>query len=432
MPESLPLFPFQHAGVEFLAARKRAMLLDQQGLGKTVQAIRAADMIDARSVAVVCPSVARGVWRNAFCDWSQRRHNVTITSYDFWSRGGRLSPITPDAYDLLILDEVHYLKSYGSKRTEAMYGKYCHMDELALARQAGRIWCLSGTPTPNGAHEMYPHLRALAPELILNAQGRPMSPFEFTDRYCRWTTDARGNVKVVGLRPEHLAQLKTILQTIGLRRTKKQVLPDLPPLRIEVVPLTSDKASVVATHAPDLATALDALENDDAVDPIPMSTARRCTGEAKVDACFEWIRNKLDDGCEKIVVFAHHTSVLTRLKKAFDDARIKSVVVSGSTPAVDRTANALRFQTLPECRVFLGQIVAAGTAVTLTAASDVAFVEASWVPAENAQAAERCHRIGTRNAVTASFLTLEGSIDEAIQRVLARKMKSLIQLWSEA
>ena len=87
-----------------------------------------------------------------------------------------------------------------------------------------------------------------------------------------------------------------------------------------------------------------------------------------------------------------------------------------------------RFQNDPRCRVFIGQITAAGTAVTLTATNQVLFAETSWSPGDLVQAAKRCHRIGQRRPVFVRILALSDSLDEAVSRVLAGKARMISQI----
>jgi SWI/SNF-related matrix-associated actin-dependent regulator 1 of chromatin subfamily A len=154
---------------------------------------------------------------------------------------------------------------------------------------------------------------------------------------------------------------------------------------------------------------------------------RRLTGLAKVPAAIEWIKEWFEGGGGKLVVFAHHRDVLAALYNAFGDC---AAMVTGGTTADVRQAEIDEFQNSPKCKIFIGQIQAAGTGLTLTASSDVLFVESSWVPAENEQAAARIHRIGQRNACTVRFAMLAGSIDEDIQKAVVRKTSDIARLFS--
>ena len=133
----------------------------------------------------------------------------------------------------------------------------------------------------------------------------------------------------------------------------------------------------------------------------------------------------LDGGEPKVVIFAHHTEVIHRLRDLLTDHN--PVVIHGATPIATRQKAIDRFQTDDSVRVFIGQINSAGTAITLTAASRVVMAEASWVPAENHQAMSRCHRIGQSNPVLVEFMAF-GAIDAAIARALARKSADIDQM----
>jgi SNF2 family DNA or RNA helicase len=90
-----------------------------------------------------------------------------------------------------------------------------------------------------------------------------------------------------------------------------------------------------------------------------------------------------------------------------------------------------QFQANPKVRVFIGQLQACSTAITLHAANQVVFVEQSWTPSDNAQAAKRCHRIGQKNPVFVRMLGLAKSVDEAVAKVLARKSQMISELMED-
>lgn len=421
-------FPFQKAGIEYLCAHTRALLADQQGLGKTFQTIRAANAAHADSWLVICPAVARPVWRDMIAKWSMRAVHADITSYDFWARGSMSGQIDKaqmlkKRWELLIIDEAHYLKSPSAKRTQAIYGVGCNPDigRHVVLPHAQKVWLLSGTPTPNAPHELWTHLRALWPELI------PGLDYDsFINRYCTYWVDERGKYRITGTVKQHMPELRNIARKISLRRLKKDVLPDLPPLMTELVPLAPDDWREMRLLEEKLQQVLDSID----VDTINNNTAagvRRELGLAKAPLAADYCRDVLHGGCPKLVVFAWHRDVIRYLAQALD--KYNPVNLTGQTPDTQRAAIVRRFQEDSSCQLFIGQIQAAGTAITLTAADRVVFAETSWVPGDNAQAMERCHRIGTRNSVLASFLHVKDSIDEAIQRTLMVKMSNIRQLW---
>lgn len=161
---------------------------------------------------------------------------------------------------------------------------------------------------------------------------------------------------------------------------------------------------------------------------VHISVERRLTGVAKLPGVIQAIEDRWDAGNRKLIVFAHHREVMDVIEKHFT-ASWKVARIDGATSKADRAKAVVDFQTDPNFIMFLGQISACGEALTLTAASEVIFAEASWTPSDNYQAACRAHRIGQNNAVTARFLTIPGSIDDVIARVLARKAREIAELF---
>lgn len=420
------LFPYQIEGAGWLASRQRAMLADDMGLGKTAQAVQAAAWVcdplfgGHVTVAVVCPASLRETWRREFKRFwsgSAGTYDLTVESYDKVARGA-LDGISPD---ILILDEAHYLKTRTARRTQTIYGRKCHGD--GLVGRAKYVWALTGTPAPNNPSELWTHLRALAPETIPNdkrADGRPLAYWDFVGRYCV-TRETGFGIQIV--KGKNLAQLKQQLHPVLLRRRKEDVLTDLPPLRYG--PLYLEGEAPTGVYEENLIAA--ALEKDgiDGLQKIAphVATLRRLTGLAKIEPTVAWVQDWFECGGGKLVLFAHHRDVVSGLADRLRD--YGSVWVQGDTHLDVRQKQVDSFQHDPKCRVFIGQIQAAGTGLTLTAASDLVFVESSWVPAENLQAAMRIHRIGQQNACTVRFATLAGSIDERVQAAVERKMKDL-------
>lgn len=224
-----------------------------------------------------------------------------------------------------------------------------------------------------------------------------------------------------------------------LRRTKDEVLADLPPIRFDTLPIDGVLPNETAHDEMLVESALETGVEGLAKVAMHVATLRRATGMAKLKGVIDWISDFLESG-EKLVVFAHHRDVIDAIDKAFRVEaghvgaprkawHISVARVDGNTR--DRQAEVDIFQHNPHCRLFIGQIQAAGTGITLTAASTVLMVEQSWVPAENAQAAMRIHRIGQKNACVVYNAVLAGSTDERIGDVLTRKMNDLVQLFGE-
>jgi SNF2 family DNA or RNA helicase len=457
------LFPYQQVGIEFLAARRAGLLLDGMGLGKSAQAIRAADRIGAQSLLIVCPAIARTNWTRELARFGLLRRKVqvitsaaqrlehdavvVITSYDLAARSAIRRQLLARRFDVLIADEAHALKSRAARRTRTMYGRRCD-GQGSLVACADRVWLLTGTPMPNHAGEIWTHLNALLPEAVTVGRGRLTYP-EFLERYCV-VQHTRYGPRIVGNR--NTAELRRALQPHMLRRRVEDVLPDLPAIRWTT--LVADPVNVLADlesaeAAPELdllrsvidaAAAKAELHRDAAAadrdalvermlraDSVALARLRRVTGVAKAAAIVELLQDELATGAlDKVVVFAHHREVLRALASGL--VRYGAVAIDGGTSPGLRQVAIDNFQADPAARVFIGQITAAATAITLTAASHVVFAEASWVPADNLQAAKRVHRIGQTRPVLVRFVSLAGSLDEAITEVLRRKAHLLAQI----
>lgn len=439
--------PYQKTGAAFLAARKHALLADEPGLGKTMQAIIAADKLKVTRILVVCPAVAREVWRREFTDYSvyehtinvmdkptsQPRYGVNIISYDRAAKETMLKTLMVMPWDLLILDEGHYLKKTTTARTKAAYG---YGKRIGLAHAAKRTWVLTGTPSPNNPFELYPHIRTLFGEHFKMRDGRPMTAESFKNRYCIVKHNGFGD-QIVGAR--NLSELKQRLQPHFLRRKKDDVLKDLPPVfeshlyvdahgalaewkeLMELDEMISLSQRIVGAKDEKAKEAVLA-----AIDDTIMRRLRRLLGMAKVPAIIDWIKDQMDGGTEKLVVFAYHTEVISMLQKAFPK---DAVVISGATSPTARTAAVEAFQH-GKAKLFIGQIQAAGTAITLTAASTLLFAEYSWVPGENEQAKDRIRRIGQKDTCFVRYAVLSNSLDERILAVIQRKMTDIRKIFN--
>lgn len=404
----MKLYAYQEVGAAFLASHKAAILADEMGAGKCAQTIAACDAVSAVDIVVICPASVRENWRREFAKFgADRERRLQVWSYD------QAHKVPAGPIDVLVLDEAQYLKTPKAKRTRTVYGEKC--DGVGgLVERSARVFALSGTIMPNNPSEVWPHLRALFPESILSSAGKPYSIHQFISKFCK-TRDNGFGIQIVGAKNHDLLREK--LQPFMLRRTKAEVLPDLPEISFDEL-FVEGRIGVAGPEADKVRAALEAdgVEGLKRIAP-HVATLRRLTGMAKVEPVVEWVREWLD-GCDrKIVLFAHHKEVVQRLVDAFQSA----MFIDGGVSAPFRQMAIDAFQTNPLCRVFIGQNTAAGTGITLTAASDLLLLEPSWTPSDNAQIAGRIHRIGQRNGCQVRFVTMAGSVDEQINRVLTRK-----------
>ena len=449
-----PSRPYQNAGADFLATRKRALLGDDPGLGKTRQTIQAWEAENCRRIMVICPAVSRLVWPAELDKW-QTHPNVPVTviapgttawnenqiqalvdlpaiivivAFDTFSTV-RMNPtsraiaraMARASWDLVVIDEGHRLANPGSMRTQMIYGR--RLDRVGcMVQNANRVWVLTGTPTPNNASEIYPHAKALWPEALAPDVGEH---YQFIERFCTYRDTPYGRA-ITG--SKNHAELRRRLGPHILRRRKHEVLPELPPMNFVVTPVPSE---VLAALGTDIAVPAD-LEGDELLAYVQahsaaLSTLRRRMGTMKVPATCDYVEDLLSSGVPKVVVFAHHTEVIDQLRRNLIEHG--AVQITGATGTSERGKAIVAFQNDANTRVLVGQIDACGVSITLTASSDVVFAECSWVPGANVQAASRCHRLGQKGAVLARMLTVPGSLDERIITALMRKAQDIAALW---
>jgi SNF2 family DNA or RNA helicase len=448
-----PLFSYQLEGAKWLAERKLALLADEMGVGKTAQVIRACDLINAERIIVLCPAVARINWQREFSRFSSISRNFSlimgrkdsivpsnwlISSYDLVSQEMSL---TKSLWDVLILDEAHYLKNHQAKRTRAVYGKQ------GLIHNTRRCWAITGTPAPNHPGELW---------VMLYTFGvTKLSYDDFIARFCTGYHSTYG-FKITGANTSHIPELKALLSKIMLRRKKEQVVKELPPIHFDHVTVEAGPVDLDAdswfveyvfpeerTHeltakldhertmitnvmkaakmGPDGLRVLEAIAKS-------VSTIRRYTGLQKLKAVTELVTEEMSQGkYSKLVIFAIHVSIIEGLRKSL--RKFNPVVLYGGTPAHKRQKRIDKFQQSAKTQIFIGNIQACGTAINLTAANQVLFVESDWTPAYNSQAAMRCHRIGQDKPVFVRFIGLADSIDEKINLILKRKTRDLTEIF---
>jgi SNF2 family DNA or RNA helicase len=432
MPTPLP---HQIVGAKFLSDRLRALLADAPRVGKTGTAIMAADDVLARRILVITTASGRPVWVRGFKDWSffdlpTRAVYGYLGELDgdlrlivSWSEVAKFAkPLAGVAWDLVILDESHYAKSVETKRTQAVYGQF-----KGAAREAGvvdaaeRVWCLTGTPIPNAPNDLYPMLRALDSGRIYDVQKYD----DFLHRYCvvKKKHISRYTQIDVVIGGRNMEELKARLEGFWLRRTQKDV-GIMPPvyelLPIHISERDRKKIEAEVEGAEDILAAAETGETDGLEHAL--GTLRRLTGTVKAAGVAALVKEEMDTARAKVVLMCWHKDVMAKLE---DELAAYGVVrVDGSTTPAKREENVTRFQTDPDCNVFIGQIIAAGEAIDLSAASELIFVESSFVPKDIAQAALRITNHGQTQQPRVRVAALEGSIDEAVQAVVVRKVKT--------
>lgn len=433
-PPDQEAMPFQNAGVEYAINRKNTLIGDEMGLGKTMQAIMLANTMGAQRVLVLCPASIRINWARNVRDWSTiprvRTYPVlksadgvspmahyVICSYSLARNEAIHEALCQTEWDLLILDEGHYLKSTEAQRTRAIFGQHGGQGRFVdhwLAAKARHVISMTGTPLPNRPRECYTAARALDWECI-----DFLSYDKFLYRYNPSLQIGTHSEEERGRLPELHARLRC---NIMVRRLKKDVLPQLPDKRYEMTyiePNGAIKAVLVKE-------ALIDFDPDSLFDPsftfdgTPISTLRREMGEAKVPRAIEHIKHMLDIvEVPKVVVFCHHNSVMDSLTDGLQQYGV--IQHRGGMSTVDKDAAVLEFIS-GDKRIFLIKLTTAeGIDGLQYVSSYVIFVEPDWRPGVNEQCVDRCHRIGQHDNVVAQFLVSEGSFDEKVLHAIIGK-----------
>lgn len=405
------LYSFQRETVAYLEARNgRGLVGDEMGLGKTAQAIAWVLLNQAFPAIIVCPASLKLNWRSEirkFADaeyhdihicQGRKPHDAgdkqwIIINYDilaYWV--DHLAGMKPQT---IIMDEVHYTKNAKAKRTKAT---------RMLAKKAPHVIGLTGTPIVSRPVEFFTILNLLRKDVF-------GSFWTYARRFCNARHNGFGWDFTGASNTEELHEMAS--EYCMIRHLKKDVLKDLPPKQRSMVPIEIDMDRYAVAY-------------DEEMDPLPWITSlKRKVAELKLEGALSWIEDFLESG-EKLVVFAHHHTVLDALEEKFGKV---SVRVDGRITQEDRHEAVQRFQGDSDVRLFIGQTQAAGTGLTLTAASNVAFLEFEWTPGEHDQAEDRVHRIGQEaDSITAYYLIADGTIENDIVELLDKKRTVLAQV----
>ena len=447
-----PLRPFQKAGVRFALLHRGVLWADDQGLGKSVQSIATVEYLNLYPVVIYCPAVVKLNWKAELQKWVPHRRvavlgvgkraagsnpdeaDVVVLNYDIAAK--HVDVILSRKPKALIADESHYLKNRKAKRTQAIM-----MVVESLGDHIQKLLLLSGTPVLNRPAELATQLRMLG---VLDTWFGGFQAYAY--RYCDAYTDRFG-FHTEGA--SHLDELHTKLRKVCMvRRLKQDVLTELPEKTIVPVPVTlanpgeytrADKAFDAWLH--------DKLQGDPEflrsiahLSPVQQRLAmtrrvektlraetlahrgalRALAGAGKVPDAIAWIEGFHEaNGCEKLLVFAHHVAVQRALLEVFPDG----LHILAEDTAEQRQAAVEAFQTDPARWLMVLSTPAAQTGLTLHAASNELFVEYEDTAAAHAQAEDRAHRIGQKNAVTVYRLHAEDTIDDDMRENLESKLE---------
>lgn len=432
---------YQEVGLKWLwwlhSNGLHGLLADEMGLGKTHQAMALMSAInetksDAKFL-VICPTTVLDHWIDKVEQYAPHlkplkfhgarrgsvgvsggpQHRALITSYGVMLRD--IKQLSQTDWDAIVLDEAHFVKNNDT----ATYQAACLLK--------GRIRvCLTGTPMENHLGE----LKSLFDFLIPGYLG--------SDEYFR-----RNFLSPIqrGDDPQASLALQKLIHPFKLRRTKGEVLPDLPAkvedlrhcgLSDEQVRLYRE---IVALKAKPL---IEQLQNDSAPVPYlhvfatltllkqicdhPALLSQKDDYKSHESGKFDLLKELLEEALgsgHKIVIFSQYVGMIEIIEKYLASISVPSVSLTGQTR--NRGEVIKKFQTDPETKVFIGSLLAGGIGIDLTAASVVIHYDRWWNATKENQATDRVHRIGQNRNVQVLKLVTRGTLEEKIDRMIQSK-----------
>ena len=442
VPHNMTLEPYeyQRQGIAYALEKKRCIMGDEPGLGKTAQAIGTMTASQAWPVLVVCPASLKVNWQREFKKfggvnavilsdenraiwqnfWLMKNLNgepmakVFIVNYEslrkfFVKRVKSQQRFTLksiefderiDLFRSVIIDESHKCKSGKTQQAKFVQG---------IASGKEYVLELTGTPVVNNNTDLIQQL---------NIMGR-MEDFggymKFQERFCAGENKS-----------SHLRELNYLLHKFCFfRRQKKDVLKWLPDKTRSYLVTDIDNRKEYEEAERDIIKYL--REYKDADDEkiqravrgaimVKMGILKQISAKGKIKSAIDIIHNTIDGG-EKLIVFCFLKQVVFELKQEFRDA----VTVTGDDDDREKQRAVDSFQEDPDCRLIILNYRSGGTGLTLTASSNVLFIEFPLTYSDCCQAEDRAHRNGQKNAVTCTYLLGEGTIDEYMYELIQTK-----------
>ena len=433
-------YEYQKEGIAYALEKKRCIMGDEPGLGKTAQAIGVLTISKAFPALVVCPASLKVNWQRELKKfgglnavilndsnrstwqrfWELKKKDgrpcaeVFITNYEslrkfFVQRIRREGRFTlksvdfderKDLFRTIIIDESHKCKTASTQQSKFVQG---------LAAGKEYVLELTGTPVVNNNVDLIQQLTIMG---RLNDFG---GYSKFMARYCAGERKS-----------SHLKELNYLLRkNCFFRRLKKDVLTQLPDKTRSYLVMDIDNRKEYKTAERDIINYL--VQYKDADDEkiqktirgaimVKMGILKQISAKGKVQSAIDIIHNTIDGG-QKLIVFCFLKEVVQQLKMEFKGA----VTVTGDDNERQKQWAVDRFQTDDDCRLIILNYRSGGTGLTLTAASNVLFVEFPWTAADCNQAEDRAHRNGQKNAVNCVYLLGKDTIDEYMYNLIQQK-----------
>lgn len=430
--ETFGLRKYQRRGVDKVEEfGGRALIADEMGLGKTAQSLVYLRLHpELRPALIICPASLKLNWEREVKQWcpDEKRvyvidgtwdvlpaKGITIINYEMLKRfsaqktteSGKVEYIVKQfkkiGYKAVIFDEVHAIMNKGRQRTEI---------SLKIAKDIPTVIGLSGTPIMSRPIEIFNFINLLKPDIF-------DSRWRFAERFCDLSNNGYG-WDFNGCNKDRTAELhKLLTSTVMIRRLKSEVLTELPPRQISVIPFEIDNnRDYLAAEAE----VVDELSETSQGFMAQCDHLKTVAMNGKYPKVVGWIKSTLEETGEKLVVMAHHLDVISRLCEEFKGVCVR---FTGQESLKEKQAAVDSFQTDPKVRLFIGGLKAAGVGITLTAASKLAIIELLWTPGIHDQAGDRIHRIGQTQPVNIYYLMANNTVEMELAEMLDKKRKDV-------
>lgn len=418
--EQVPnLRPYQYDALRFLSYRKgRGLIGDDMGTGKTVMALSWAKLEQIRKpILIVVPATIKLQWRREFRKWFSKMKNVNIL---YGKKSFKLSPTTSYIinwdilsdwidelykidFELIIGDEIQAIGNPKSKRSKAF---------KILAKNIPQFVPLSGTPLRSCPAQFFPCLNLLSSDLFPNY-------WKYLHRYCDPKHNGFG-FEFKGC--TNGEELHNLVSKVMLRRTKKEVLHDLPDKVKVVVPLDDVNLATYLALEDQMKDEFAIITNKNKLRQM-FDDLSHSAFEAKKQAVVKWIETFISTG-EKLIVGAYHRKVVEFLSDVFS---LQSVVIYGGVTGSAREKAIHNFINNNSVRILIGNILSAGIGIDgfQKVCSNSATVELSWSPKDHEQFEDRLHRSEQKDSVTSYYLIAPDTVEEDIVKLLDEKSKNI-------
>ena len=419
-----PPLEHQKESIEKLAGSKRFILADDMGLGKTTSTIIAALETGVKKTLIVCPASLKINWQREIENYSDRsvyiaegknfstEHDFVIVNYDILKNFYDLknkdkSPISQSNFDLIVLDEAHFISNPQAVRTKLVN---------SFSKKVKYLWLLTGTPMTNRPMNYFNLLSLIESPVAQNW-------IAYAIRYCGGYQFKAGNRKIWNVTgATNLEELRDRTSKQVLRRLKTEVL-DLPDKIITPIYLNlkSKQYEGLMGEYYDWYDKNEDERKSLTVQFSKLMKVRQVIAEEKIKNTIEIAENIIEQG-KKVIIFTNFTDTLNRIVEHFGKIAVK---LDGSTTKPARQHAVDQFQENEKIKVFVGNVKAAGTGITLTAGEAVIFNDISFVPGDMSQAEDRAYRYGQKNTVSIYYPLFENTIEGIIYDMVNYKKKNI-------